>query len=90
MSVWPKLLGLHESQSRLWNESLVSDESGEEGSLARESKILLRQVLRKYLVMVDFLEVGHRLNQELFRMFCFCFVLDMKLVEEKVQEKKTE
>lgn len=58
--------------------------------MARESKILLRQVLRKYLVMVDFLEVGHRLNQELFRMFCFCFVLDMKLVEDKVQEKKTE
>ena len=90
MNVWPKLLGLHESQSRLWNESLVSDESGEEGSLAKESKMLLPQVLRKFLVMVDFLEVGHRLNQELYRMFCFCFMLDMKLVEEKVQEKKTE
>lgn len=45
------------------NRSLINDGSDEEGSFKRESKACcLKSLSNGWLVMVDFLEVGHRIK----------------------------
>lgn len=45
------------------NSSLISDGPDEEGSFKRESRVsCLKHLSNGWLVMVDFLEVGHRIK----------------------------